>query len=141
MSAPEFRLKTDFMTRARTVDLREARRISFEEKDMPDEHPTTAGLEESLQQAQRRQDGLQTLIDTIPTFAWRALPDGSRELFNKYFYEYTGLGPEEALGRGCEVIVHPGDIGLFINRWREILDSGEPGEWEARLRRFDGEYR
>ena len=28
-----------------------------------------------------------------------------------------------------------------LERWRSILASGEPGEFEARLRRFDGEYR
>jgi PAS domain-containing protein len=29
----------------------------------------------------------------------------------------------------------------LLERWRSILAAGEPGEIEARLRRFDGEYR
>ena len=33
------------------------------------------------------------------------------------------------------------DLPNFVEHWRSILASGEPGEMEARLRRFDGEYR
>jgi formate hydrogenlyase transcriptional activator len=29
----------------------------------------------------------------------------------------------------------------LLDKWQAVLASGEPGEFEARLRRFDGEYR
>jgi hypothetical protein len=38
-------------------------------------------------------------------------------------------------------VVHPNDLNRLIDYWRSILSSGESGEIEARLRRFDGQYR
>jgi PAS domain S-box-containing protein len=43
---------------------------------------------------------LRKIIDTIPTLVWCGLPDGSMELFNQRWRDYTGLSPEEARGRG-----------------------------------------
>ena len=37
--------------------------------------------------------------------------------------------------------VHPDDVSGLAAKWQAILASGEPGETEARLRRFDGKYR
>ena len=42
---------------------------------------------------------------------------------------------------GWQTAIHPEDLPGLLERWRSILASGEPGEMEARLRRFDGEYR
>src|SRR6202030_4703662 len=36
---------------------------------------------------------------------------------------------------------HPEDIPRLMEKWRELVVSGEPGEIEARLRRHDGVYR
>jgi len=48
---------------------------------------------------------------------------------------------EEGLDWGWKRVVHPGDADHLTDYWRSVLASGEPGEFEARLRRFDGEYR
>ena len=37
--------------------------------------------------------------------------------------------------------VHPDDVTGLAAKWQAILASGQPGETEARLRRFDGTYR
>ncbi len=84
---------------------------------------------------------LRIMIDTIPTLAWSCFPDGTTEFLNKRWLEYTGLSQEEAVGWGWQSPVHPEDLGRLVETWRSILASGEPGEAEARLRRFDGEYR
>ena len=42
---------------------------------------------------------------------------------------------------GWQAAIHPEDLPGLLERWRSILASGEPGEMEVRLRRFDGEYR
>src|SRR5918999_1136669 len=81
------------------------------------------------------------MIDTIPTLAWSCRPDGTTEFLNQRWLDYTGLSLEEALGWGWKVPVHPEDLGKLIDTWSLLLASGEPGEEEARLRRFDGEYR
>jgi len=87
------------------------------------------------------EDELQTILDTIPALAWAARPDGSAEFFNRRWLDYTGLSAEQARDWTWTTAIHPDDLNGLTDYWRSILDSGEPGEFEARLRRFDGEYR
>ena len=37
--------------------------------------------------------------------------------------------------------VHPDDLNTLVDYWRTVIASSQPGEIEARLRRFDGVYR
>ncbi|MGO8785965.1 MAG: sigma 54-interacting transcriptional regulator, partial [Terriglobia bacterium] len=83
---------------------------------------------------------LLVMIDGIPTMAWCSLPDGSAEFLNKRWHDYTGLSPEEAHGWGWKTTIHPEDLARLMDKWLALLASGEPGEVEARFRRFDGEY-
>jgi PAS domain S-box-containing protein len=91
--------------------------------------------------ANMRGDQLWTIIDSIPVLAWTARPDGSAEFFNQRWLEYTGLSAEEAHDWGWAIALHPDDRNGLVDYWRSILASGEPGEIEGRLRRFDGVYR
>src|SRR5262245_26484904 len=84
---------------------------------------------------------LRAIIDTIPALAWSANPDGSAEFFNRRWLEYAGLSLEEARDWGWTAAVHADDLNRLADYWRSILASGEPGEIESRLRRFDGVYR
>jgi PAS domain S-box-containing protein len=72
---------------------------------------------------------------------WTALPDGQIDFLNERWREYTGLGVGESCRAGWQAAVHPDDLRKLLDRWASILGSGEPGEVEARLRRFDGIYR
>ena len=38
-------------------------------------------------------------------------------------------------------ILHPDDVQSLFETWSVIVASGEPGEIQARMRRFDGGYR
>jgi PAS domain-containing protein len=38
---------------------------------------------------------LRAFIDGVPALAWPALPDGSPELLNRRFLDYSGLSPDE----------------------------------------------
>jgi PAS domain S-box-containing protein len=85
---------------------------------------------------------LRLVIDTIPTAAWTALPDGSNAFVNRRWSEYTGLRGEDTAGMGWQAAFHPDDIGKHVERWCASMASGQPFENEARLRRAaDGEYR
>src|SRR3989475_2310801 len=86
-------------------------------------------------------DAGRTIIDAIPTLAWRARPGGSTEFLNRWWQDYTGLSPEEGLGWGWKKAVHPDDLGRLTVEWESILATGEPGETAARLLRADGVYR
>ncbi len=81
------------------------------------------------------------MIDEIPTLTWSCLPDGTAEFLNKQWLDYTGLSMEAALGWQWKAVVHSDDLENLMDKWRRHLASGKPGEVEARLRRFDGEYR
>jgi PAS domain S-box-containing protein len=74
------------------------------------------------------------VVDALPGLVWTALPDGHVDFVNQRWSDYTG-GAEWLDG------VHPDDLPGFLERWRFILASGNAGEMEARLRRFDGPYR
>jgi PAS domain S-box-containing protein len=84
---------------------------------------------------------LRRIIDTIPALAWCNLPDGSNEFLNKRWHDYTGLSPEESGGSGWQTVIHPQDLPRMMEKWQEVLTSGEAGEVEARLRRHDGSFR
>src|SRR6266850_449937 len=84
---------------------------------------------------------LRTMIDQMPTLAWSCRPDGSAEFVNQRWLDYTGLSMEEAVGWGWQATIHPEDLGKTMETWLRLLASEEPGEDEARVRRFDGEYR
>jgi formate hydrogenlyase transcriptional activator len=86
-------------------------------------------------------DHFRRMIDAIPTLAWSCSPDGATEFLNQRWLSYTGLLLEESLGWGWKGAIHPDDLGRLMTTWLGHLASGEPGEEEARLRRFDGEYR
>jgi PAS domain S-box-containing protein len=95
-----------------------------------------------VRQLRRQEKKLRDVVETIPTFAWTALPDGAVDFINHYWVEYTGLSTEKTMGSGWEVAVHPADLPRFVERRRASLAFGEPFEHEARFRRAaDGEYR
>jgi PAS domain S-box-containing protein len=98
-------------------------------------------LEEALVEIKNSENKLRTIIDTIPALAWSARPDGSAEFFNRRWLDYAGLSAEEAADWGWTAALHPEDRARLMDYWRYLLASGETGEIEARLRRFDGEFR
>ena len=98
-------------------------------------------LERALDDLKNSEKKLRQVIDTIPTLAWSILPDGSNEFLNKRWHEYTGLSAAQSRGSGWQVAIHPEDRVLLLQKWQGLLASGEPGEMEARLRRYDGVFR
>jgi formate hydrogenlyase transcriptional activator len=95
-----------------------------------------ASTGQSSEQARQAQD-----VDAIPALAWSARPDGSVEFFSRRWLDYTGLSTEEASNWGWTAALHTEDRDGLLDFWRHLLDSGEAGEIEARLRRCDGDYR
>jgi PAS domain S-box-containing protein len=109
--------------------------------DLTEQHRIRADLEKALTEIKKSEAKLWQVIDTIPTLVWCNLPDGPNEFLNKGWHDYTGLSPDESHGWGWQVAFHPEDLPPLMKRWQELLFSGEPGEIEARLQRFDGVYR
>ena len=98
-------------------------------------------LHEAIGKVKESEEYLRNIIDTIPSLAWSTLPNGFADFINKRWLDYTGLSREEAQGRGWASAIHPADAETVITRAKEFRAAKKPGEVEARLRRYDGEYR
>ena len=100
------------------------------------------GYQWRIEQLRRQERKLNDVIETIPTFAWSTLPDGSVDFVNRHWQEYTGLSSAKTSGSGWEAAVHPADLKGSLEKWRASLATGEPFEDEVRYRRAsDGQYR
>ena len=87
------------------------------------------------------EDDLSRTVDALPGLVWTAFADGRAEFVNRRWCEYTGLSLDEASGEGWQTAFHPDERPALLEYWRTIVASGQPGEAEARMRRFDGVFR
>jgi PAS domain S-box-containing protein len=91
---------------------------------------------------QEQEKKFREAVETMPALAFVADPKGNRTFMNRGWLEYTGLSPEETPASGWEKTIHPDDLNRITERWRESQTTGEPLDYEARLRRgSDGVYR
>jgi PAS domain S-box-containing protein len=91
--------------------------------------------------AKEAEDKIRLIIDTVPGLLWTARPDGWVDFLNQRWLDYTGMTLEQGLGWAWQPSYHPDDIGTVLSKWRAAVAEGKPLDTEARLRRFDGEYR
>ena len=96
-------------------------------------------LAEETPKGSERAFGL--IVNAVPALAWSARPDGAAEFFNQPYVDYVGLPLNQLQDSGWTAAVHPDDLADLAAAWQTIMSSAKPGEAEARLRRFDGEYR
>ncbi|NVZ52438.1 PAS domain-containing protein [Pseudomonas sp. B6002] len=109
--------------------------------DIDEQKRDKALIAHALAEVSASEDRLSTIINAIPGFVWSAAPDGSVGFVNQRWCDYTGMTLEQACGIGWARSVHPDDAEHLARYWNALLQSGEAGEYEARLRRFDGHYR
>jgi PAS domain S-box-containing protein len=108
--------------------------------DVTEQHLAKDALQKAYDEIKKSEDRLRLVIDTIPTLVWRARPDGVPDFLNQPALDYTGLSSDQ-VETGWPRAFHPNDKKAMLVKWSAIRASGMPGELEARLRRFDGEYR
>src|SRR5438132_2459689 len=106
-----------------------------------DEFSSRQDLERALQESRESEARLRNIVDTIPTLAWCNLPDGAHECVNQRWLEYVGVFPKQAQAWSWRASTHPEDLQRVTHTWDELLRSEKPGEFEARLRRYDGVFR
>src|SRR5262249_43626878 len=71
---------------------------------------------------------LWSIINTIPTMAWSARPDGSCDFLNQRWLDYAGMSAEQALGWGWVAAIHPTDRETIVEYWQSCLAAGIPVE-------------
>jgi PAS domain S-box-containing protein len=108
--------------------------------DVTEQHFAKEALGKAFDEIKKSEDRLRLVIDTIPTLVWRAGPEGAPDFLNQPALDYTGLSLDQA-ETGWPRAFHPEDKKGMLVKWSAIRESGMRGGLEARLRRFDGEYR
>src|SRR3984957_12683071 len=94
--------------------------------------------EEAL--AARKRD-LRLIVDGIPGFVALLTPAGEVALVNPQLVEYCGRTLEELRLWGTSDTIHAEDLPRVPPIFARSSASGNPYDFEARLRRFDGIYR
>src|SRR5215469_10410896 len=92
-------------------------------------------------QSTAAEDALRLAVDTTPAFIHTARPDGYLDYFNRGWLDFLGKSLEEVRGWRWIDVVHPQDVTGIVRKWQHALETGEPFEWKARVRRADGQYR
>jgi PAS domain S-box-containing protein len=108
--------------------------------DVTEQYEAKEKLQKAFDEIKKSEDRLRLVIDTIPTLVWRAGVDGVPDFLNQPALDYTGISLEHA-ATGWPRAFHPDDKKGMLVKWSAIRASGMRGWLEARLRRFDGEYR
>ena len=99
------------------------------------------GLRLAASEAEASEARYRFLTNAIPQQVWTARPDGGRDYVNQRILEFFERTPEQLLEWGGQDVVHPDDLDLCLEHWRNSLETGETYEIEFRMRRAsDGEY-
>jgi PAS domain S-box-containing protein len=84
---------------------------------------------------------LSQVVDTLDGLVWTARADGRVDFVNRRWCEYTGLGIDDARDQGWQSVFHSDDLPALLNDGASSRASSQAHDTEARMRRFDGEYR
>ncbi|HET6842858.1 MAG TPA: PAS domain-containing protein [Candidatus Angelobacter sp.] len=84
---------------------------------------------------------LRLIVDSIPGLVSLLTPAGEVELVNPQLVEYCGRTLEELRLWGTSDTVHVEDLPRVVELFAQSITSGNPYDFETRLRRFDGVYR
>jgi len=98
-------------------------------------------LRESETALRESEHSLNLVINTIPAMAWSSTADGRLQYWNQNLVDYVGLPFQEIVGFGFYQIFHPDDLERMRLSWEEVIVTKQPKPVDARIRRFDGEYR
>lgn len=102
--------------------------------DITDRRLAEKALEESIKD-------FRSLAESMPQIVWATRPDGWTTYFNQHWVNYTGMTLEESYGHGWNKPFHPDDQRRAWDAWQNATHNNGVYSIEARLRRFDGEYR
>src|SRR2546430_12867468 len=86
-------------------------------------------------------DRFRFLAESMPQKIFTARPNGEVGYFNRQWMEFTGLSFQQIHDWGWIPFMHPDDVTENLGRWKHSIATGEPFEFEHRLRRADCEWR
>ena len=137
----EARLLSEQKRIAKELDQRVAQRTSelaTANEELKKEVAERRRAEEAVRESERN---VRLIVDSIPGLVATLTPVGDVETVNKQLLEYCGRTLEELKQWGTSDTVHPDDLPRVIESFTHSVTSGDPYDFEARIRRFDGIYR
>ena len=81
------------------------------------------------------------IVDSIPGLVVLLNAEGQVEFVNRRGLEYFGKTLEELKSWQTADVVPPDDVPPALSAWRHLVETGEPYDFDHRLRRADGVYR
>ena len=81
------------------------------------------------------------VVDSISALVAISTPSGEVEGVNNQFVDYAGVTLEDIRRWSTSDLIHHDDRQCMAERFTKAIASGEPYDFEARIRRFDGVYR
>src|SRR5882672_7978009 len=86
------------------------------------------------------EENLRLIVDSMPGLVALLTPAGVVELVNPQLVEYCGRTLEELRLWGTSDTIHSEDLPRVVQLFARSITSGNPYDFETRLRRFDGVY-
>jgi PAS domain S-box-containing protein len=92
--------------------------------------------------ARESEDRFRQLADAAPVMIWVSDENDNMVYVNKSFVNFSGVNNmEEVSGGGWSQLVHPDDISIAIEKYRNCFKNREPFHLEYRLKSQQGDYR
>jgi PAS domain S-box-containing protein len=106
-------------------------------------HVASIAIDRSITEGalQERERESRMVVDTIPGLVSTFSPSGEIEIMSHRMLDYFGKPLDQLRNWEKDEVIHPEDLPRVIRLFGQALGSGEPLEYEARLRRFDAVYR
>ena len=92
----------------------------------------TRELAESNAELQKSETAFRTLVEGMPQLAWRSRHGGEWTWSSPQWSAYTGQSPEESMGRGWLLALHPDDRSAAEQAWSSLAEQ-QALEFETRI--------
>lgn len=92
-------------------------------------------------EAEENEKQLRFMAESMPQKIFTNAPDGTSDYANPQWEEYTGKKSSPGKIYDWSTLIHPNDLYENKQLWRHSIETGEPFQYEHRLKRADGKYR
>jgi PAS domain S-box-containing protein len=95
-------------------------------------------VEKAIREAGER---FRFMAESMPQKISTAKSSGEVDYINQQWMEYTGQAAGQIKDWGWTQFIHPDDKAENVRAWKQSIDTGDPFQFEHRLRHADGSYR